>query len=87
MQYVTLPPMVAATSTAAAIPLPGFMDINTDSSGRYVYAVGPPFVPLAYTAPATNSFPIQQAVAAAPTVESGTIIVRCPFHAQLFPLA
>lgn len=60
-QYVSIPPMIGATADDIAQgnpqPVPGLMDIHTDSSGRHVYAVGAPFFKYDYVAPATNIAP------------------------------
>lgn len=55
--YVIIPPMIGATSTLPAQPVPGIVDISTDSSGRNVYAVGAPFIANDYAPPATNLAP------------------------------
>lgn len=86
--------MVAAAAAAAPQPVPGLMDISTDSSGRHVYAVGAPFFTGASTAPGTftngilltSAFePRHQSVAVSSyTVVSGTIIVRAPPTARTY---
>lgn len=80
-QYVTLPNIVAATTTSGPVPVPGLTDISTDSSGRNVFAVGTPFF-----AAATFSYPaaagLEPYSAAIPlatySIASGTILVGAP---------
>lgn len=38
-------------------PVPGLMDVSTDSSGRHVFAVGAPFFLYDYQPPDTNAAP------------------------------